>query len=244
MTRLAESIQARLNTVSPYHGFEHQLYPHDPQGTGGNDILRQPFDAVRPNFIVEVGCWKGASACFWASLMRERGIDGAVLCVDTWLGGLDHLVKQTPGWDLGPYTRNGYPTLYYQFLANVVYAGLQDYIIPLPTTSSIAARWLALQSLQPGLIYIDGSHEEDDVYADLVSYWKVLSLGGIMCGDDWALPWQGVICAVNRFVREREISMQTVGQIWVLQKQLSVEGQFLHSQMENRPKPPTSSSPG
>ena len=183
--------------------------------------MRDAFEAAQPELIIEVGTWKGASACYWASLLRERNVNGAVICVDTWLGGLEHLRRETghsPQWELDPYRKHGYPTLYYQFLANVMHEGLQDYIVPLPNTSAIAARWLAAQGLIAHLIYIDASHDEEDVYADLIAYWKLLSPGGVMCGDDWHPNWPGVVNSVKRFATEQGLAIQTDRLTWATQK--------------------------
>jgi hypothetical protein len=70
------------------------------------------------------------------------------------------------------YWKHGYSTLYYQFLANVMHEGLPDYIVPVPTTSAICARWLQAQNLVSDIAYIDASHDEDDVYDDMKGYWK------------------------------------------------------------------------
>ena len=67
--------------------------------------------------------------------------------------------------------------LYYQFLANICHKGVQDWIVPIPTTSTIGARWLEYHKLQADLVYVDASHDEDDVYDDLKNYWKVLKNG-------------------------------------------------------------------
>jgi Methyltransferase domain len=133
--------------------------------------------------------------------MREHRIDGAVLCIDTWLGGLEHLLWENE-WNIRPFCRHGYPTLFYQFLANVMREGLQDFIVPLPTTSLIGARWMRKKGLVADVIYIDGSHDEEDVYNDLKEFWRVLRPGGVMCGDDFSIVWYSVICAVNRFAKE------------------------------------------
>jgi hypothetical protein len=99
--------------------------------------MKQVFDATNPKLIVEVGSWKGKSAVWWAEQMREKGIDGAVICIDTWLGGLDHITRpRGPGWEIDKYFKHGYSTLYYQFLANIISKGVQDWIVPIPTTWS------------------------------------------------------------------------------------------------------------
>jgi hypothetical protein len=233
MGAFAEDILGRIHPVNPYNGFDFRSHKKDLQGGGGTEILTQVFQALKPRLIVEVGSWKGASAVFWAQLMRQHGIDGAVVCIDTWLGGLDHLTRpKGPDWQLKPYYKNGYPTLYYQFLANIMHEGLQDLIVPVATTSAIGARWLATQNLQPDVVYIDASHDEDDVYQDLVGYWKQLKIGGIACGDDFSPAWYGVIAAVNRFSREQDVQLQFGGISWVLQKSLPAEQQLVLNLVE------------
>src|SRR5690606_34665652 len=129
-----------------------------------------------------------------AEHLKRLDLDAAVLCVDTWLGGLEHWeYRDNEKWGIGQYCDHGYPKLYYQFLANVLHAQLQDYIVPLPTASSVAARYLKRAGVVADVIYIDASHEEDDVYQDLVQYWDLLSSQGILFGDDWHSTWFGVI---------------------------------------------------
>lgn len=222
MGAIADTIRAALYSTSPFEGFDYQAYPRDLQGGESQPIMRQAFQAVRPQVIIEVGTWKGASACFWASLLREHNIDGVVICVDTWLGAREHLGVKPPDalseWDLSRYRKHGYPTLYYQFLANVMHEGLQEYIVPLPNTSSIAARWFAGHRLKAHLIYIDASHDEQDVLADLRDYWPLLIPGGIMCGDDWSPSWPGVVNAVQQFSSETAVPIQSQRTTWAMQK--------------------------
>jgi hypothetical protein len=122
-------------------------------------------------------------------------------------------------WDIRPYLKNGYPALYQQFLANVLHRGCADMIVPVPNTSAITARLLHRRGVVADLVYIDGSHDEEDVYQDLSAYWNLLRPGGVLCGDDWHAFWYGVICAVNRFAREHELPVQVTGQKWLLRKQ-------------------------
>ena len=87
------------------------------------------------------------------------------------------------------------------------------------------ARWLRTQGLSADLVYIDASHEEDDVLQDLREYWRVLRLGGLLCGDDWAAAWYGVICAVNAFRKEVDAGLQVSGTHWVIPKGLTEQQQ-------------------
>jgi len=217
MPKLAASLLALIHPVNPYDAFDPSPYPVDLQGGGGDPVITRLVESTGARLIVEVGSWKGSSAIQMAESLRTARVDGAVVCVDTWLGGLEHMLDY-PGWEIRPYYRNGYPTLYHQFLANVMHRGCQDFIVPFPNTSLIGARWFLRQKIQADLIYIDGSHEEDDVYADLSSYWKVLRPGGVLFGDDWNTTWYGVVCAVNRFARERDLELRFSPNHWILQR--------------------------
>src|SRR4030042_6630537 len=108
--------------------------------------------------------------------------------------------------------------LYFQFLANVMLQGVQDYIVPFPNTSLIAARWFLREGIQADLVNVDGSHDEADVYQDLLYYWRILKPGGVIIGDDYHSDWMGVVEAVNRFAQVNSIKLITSGVRWMLQK--------------------------
>ncbi|HUG92288.1 MAG TPA: class I SAM-dependent methyltransferase [Planctomycetaceae bacterium] len=218
MGRAAEDILARLPGGNPYAGFPYERYRLDLQGSRPPAVLRPLITELRPRLIVEVGSWKGDSALQMGEIIHEFGLDTAVVCIDTWLGSLEHLTGSVRGWDLRPYLRHGYPTLYYQFLANVMHRRCEDVVVPLANTSDNAARWLIHQQIMADLVYVDGSHEEDDVYRDVCGFWRLLRPGGTMFGDDWHAYWHGVICAVSRFAREQGLPVQVSEQTWSLQK--------------------------
>ncbi len=222
MGKAAQPWLEKLGLTSLYDQFDYQNIPSDLQGwSSHHPIFEQLIDEIQPRLILEVGTWKGASALHMASLLRQRAIDSVLICIDTWLGGLEHILQLEEQPPELYYSRShGYPTLYYQFLANVLHSGLQDYIVPFPNTSSIAARWLFYYNVQADLVYIDASHDADDVYSDLVNYWDLLRIHGVMFGDDWRAEWHGVISAVTRFAREKEgvANLELAGDKWVLRK--------------------------
>src|SRR3989344_7262630 len=104
------------------------------------------------------------------ALQRENIPDSVVLTVDTWLGSLEHWRDLEPQLGL----QSGFPTLYPRFLHNVASRHCEDVIVPLPLTSAIAARYLKQLGLQADLIFLDGSHDEKDVYDDLTGYVELL----------------------------------------------------------------------
>jgi predicted O-methyltransferase YrrM len=218
MGKIAQDITQRLHPSNPYEGFDYQSISPVLQTWAGNEgIFKQLIDAIHPQLILEVGSWKGVSAIKMASILKEQSEDFAIVCIDTWLGSLEMLFDPSCG-DFNQFIKHGYPTLYYQFLANICHLGYSEYIVPFPNTSVTAAYWFLHHKIQADLIYIDASHEEDEVYIDIVNYWKLLKPEGIMFGDDWSEKWPGVICATGRFAKENDLNLEIAGDKWVLQK--------------------------
>lgn len=209
-----------LSPNDPFEGFDADRYPLDLHGWGSDHpIFRQVLAEAKPQLVIEVGTWKGASAIHMARCLQELGLKAQILCVDTWLGAIEFWGdKQDPERYLSLGLKNGYPTVYYQFLANVAKAGFQDVILPFPQTSMIAARWLFQQNVQAQAIYIDASHEEEDVFQDLCSYWKILAPGGIMFGDDYDQYWPSVRAAVRRFSQMIALAHDEGDGKWVFRK--------------------------
>lgn len=211
-------VRAMLHAVDLYAGFDYSALPQDLHGWGSeSSAFRELVAAIRPRRIVEVGTWKGASAIHMAEVAAELGLEVEVICVDTWLGAVEFWTDQTDVTRYGSLRlKNGWPQVYYQFLANVCHRGQQHRIIPFPQTSANAALWMRMHGARAKLIYVDGSHEEDDVLADLIGWWDVLVPGGVMFGDDWS--WDGVRLAVSRFAREAGIAVRFVADKWALDK--------------------------
>lgn len=219
MTTLAQTLRQQLALPDPFDKFPAGQFPSTLKGgIREAEFMRHVLEIANPRLIIEVGSWKGDSAALIASHLANKGIDGALVCVDTWLGGIEHIGSEDPNWGLKQFSKHGYPTLYYNFLANMAHAGLQRFIIPIPNTSMIAGRYLQSKNIVADLIYIDASHDEDDVYADLQTYWPLLRQGGVLLGDDWNRQWYGVICATNKFAKEKGLGLQAVGDKWLMQK--------------------------
>lgn len=191
-----------------YDGFT--PLPSDLQGWNFKHyIFSELIRKTEPATIIEVGTWKGASCLKMAAICRDLNLTTKIYCVDTWLGSLEFWtdLKDTPERDL--MLKNGYPQVYYQFLSNVVNAGLQEYIIPVPLPSVTAAQVLAHYNITADLIYIDGSHEYEDVKADLKNYLPLLSAEGIMFGDDYNWPF------VKKAVDESLVHFKRIYNYWI-----------------------------
>lgn len=209
------AILRALSLDDPFAGFEPRA---DATCWGWNStrpIFEHLIRGMRPRRIIEVGTWLGASAVVMARLLRQYECDGAaIICVDTFLGSKEHWQHEDGRGHLA--LRHGFPTLYEQFMSNVANAGLQESIVPLPLPSAIAARVLGDAHLDAQLVYIDGSHEEEDALADMRAYWKLIVPGGALFGDDWT--WESIRNAVVRFSGEIGVPFEHDDINWVFYK--------------------------
>jgi len=214
---MLESLLNKFKMPNPYIGFDpDSVHVREPLIPKVEPVWDHIFKQASPLIIIEVGSWMGQSALTLASYLKVSKEKGIIICVDTWLGSWEHMTPSEPDGCF-QYYKNGYPTFYYQFLANICNNQMQDVILPIANTSINAARFLE-DKIQADMIYIDASHFEDDVYNDCYYYWKILKPGGILVGDDWGKDWYPVICGVNRFAKERELKIWVLDRYWLLQK--------------------------
>lgn len=201
-----------IHAENPYHGFPADNFEMDLQGWGQDSpIFEHIVSAYHPSQMIEVGTWKGASAVKTAELMKRYHIPSPqLICVDTWLGSYEHWLRRDhPYFYASLVHKWGRPELYNTFLANVVRSGHDDVIIPFPVDTATAAKVFLRKGMQADAIYLDASHEYEDVIADLSAYWKVLSPGGVLIGDDFNSVWPGVIQAVQEFAERLQQPVNT-----------------------------------
>lgn len=180
---------------------------------GNNPVFEKLIMETNPTHIIEVGAWLGQSTINMAKILKRDNRNCKITTVDTWLGALEFIGSNNGDHNL--MKKNGYPQVYYQFLSNVVHNKVEKYIDPFPSTSLIAARYFEKNNIKAELIYIDGSHDYEDVIADLNAYWPLVKNGGIMFGDDFDIgAWPGVVQAVNEFSDK----IKEENGFWILKK--------------------------
>jgi hypothetical protein len=188
----------------------------DLQGWNGNHPVFRRLLAgrERPAVVIDVGVWKGQSTITMARAIRENALDGCVIAVDTFLGSPEHWFEEG-----ALYRRNaGRPDLYERFLGNVVGEGLQDYVVPLPQTSTAAAAILESAGIAASLIHIDASHAYEDVLRDARAFWKLVEIGGCLVGDDYDPSWPGVIRAAGEFSQAVGRPIEIAYPKWIVKK--------------------------
>lgn len=138
--------------------------------------------------FVEVGSWKGKSSAFMCVEIANSNKDIHFFCVDTWEGSLEH---------------TGTENLFYQFMSNM--KPVKNYFCPYKMASLDAATLFDDQSVD--FVFIDASHEYEDVLADIKAWYPKVKQGGLLAGHDYDDNWPGVKRAVqetfeNVFVKD------------------------------------------
>ena len=154
-------------------------------------IYKRPFelfsilsDYAKPKAVVEIGSWEGSSAIAWGDATVAYGT--TIVCVDTWLGSIEHYMDGLHGTEWGRerlFLEDGYPTIYDTFVTNIRNSGLQDRVIAIPIDSRQAFLMVGKISLVPDICYIDAAHDYDSVMDDLYGAKRIGSK--IICGDDY-----------------------------------------------------------
>ena len=122
--------------------------------------------------IVEIGSWKGKSTV-WLAKGAEAGHKNKVFAIDPHYGSKAHVSE-------------GEEDTYPIFLANLSKAGVRNRVVPLVMTSDEAARnWEG----DVGLLWIDGSHEYEDVKRDLLLWKQYLLPSSMVALHDCDQPW-------------------------------------------------------
>ena len=148
------------------------------------DQARWLFNAARsaPNGsnLVEIGSFKGRSTCCLA--FGCYGSKKRVIAVDPFDGGPD--LPKT----------NSLP----DFLKNLDRGGLSEYVDPIVGRSAeVAKTW----QKPIHLLFIDGSHNYEDVMADFVGFIPHVVPGGIVALHDVNGYWPGVLRAWNETIQ-------------------------------------------
>lgn len=158
--------------------------------------------------FVEVGSWKGRSACFMAVEILNSNKNILFDCVDTWKGSEEHYDVNNTVYEPGLLIDEDY--LYKIFLKNI--EPVRHIINPIRSTSTEASTLYEDNSLD--FILIDAAHDYENVLLDLQHWYPKLRTGGIIAGDD--LPWEGVKQAVDEFFARDYITQDNI--VWVKQK--------------------------
>ena len=138
--------------------------------------------------IVEVGSWKGKSTAYLGVEVVNSGKKIKVFAVDTWKGSTAEAAHQND-----KYVKED--KLYDLFCSNIAPINEHGPIIkPFQCCSVEAANYFTDRSLD--VVFIDASHEYQDVCDDIAAWLPKVKSGGIIAGHDY-YGWKEVRKAVD-----------------------------------------------
>lgn len=138
--------------------------------------------------FVEVGTWLGRSAAYMAVEIANSGKKIKFDCIDNWQGA--GLEEHEPVIN---------KTVYQTFLKNI--EPVKDFITPVTGNSVEICNLYADNSLD--FIFLDASHDYDNVIQDIKAWYPKLKKGGIIAGHDY--DWESVRKAVNVFFADKPV---------------------------------------
>jgi hypothetical protein len=189
----------------------------DVRGWGSDEpIFERVLTEARPHVVFELGTWKGASVLHMRDITLGLGLHTQFICVDTWLGSAHIWINPKYRPELA--LEDGYPTLYRQFVRNLIAADAVADVFPLPMTTAAAAGVLTHLGVVADVVYVDAGHQEAEVKADLEQYFALLRPGGIMFGDDYHPSIPGVVRAVDWFAGSECIALELDAKKWLVRK--------------------------
>ena len=167
-----------------------------------NARMLSRFLGPQTGLAVELGSWLGASA---RHILRAAP-RAVLVCVDHWQGSREHRLP-------GAAEASRLPTLYETFLRNLW--PWRDRVVPLRAGSLAGLAEVHAAGLQPELIYVDASHEYDDVLADVSEALRLFPRAQLV-GDDYSAPWPGVRKTVDDIAARCGLLLQVEGHTWAL----------------------------
>lgn len=151
--------------------------------------------------FVEVGVWKGMSACFMAVEIINSGKEIKFDCVDTW-----EYVETSK-----EISQHQFDRLFEIFQSNI--EPVKDRIEIVKSLSWDGAERYDDCSLD--FVFIDAAHDHESVIKDLTAWYPKIKIGGVIAGHDYHYHC-GVFTAVNEFFEKQEIKQ--IGSCWLVEK--------------------------
>jgi len=167
-------------------------------------------DIITPQMkvIVELGAWLGTSTRWLCDNSSAK-----VFSVDHWQGSIEHQGRKD--------VKDKLSTLYETFLVNCW--SHKDRIVPVRMNTISGMHYIHDNDIVPDMIFVDASHEYEDVLKDLETA-NMLFPRAILCGDDWS--WRNrkqdkrktVKEAVKTFSKQKKLKIIHNSRCWMIKK--------------------------
>eukprot|EP00271_Cylindrocystis_brebissonii_P016132 TRINITY_DN39358_c0_g1_i1.p1 TRINITY_DN39358_c0_g1~~TRINITY_DN39358_c0_g1_i1.p1 ORF type:complete len:318 (-),score=21.91 TRINITY_DN39358_c0_g1_i1:107-1060(-) len=176
-------------------------------------VFKRVIEETKPSLILELGTYLGASAIHMANVSASLGLSPLILCLDDFRGWIEE-ENQSKSSAQSPMVFGDSLQLY-QFMSNVVRAGHQDTILPLPYNVETALRALCHLGVRADLIEVDAGHTFLSAWHDVnLAYPLLAQPGGVMFGHD--IQNEEVRKAVKLFAMLHGLSVERDKKHWIL----------------------------
>lgn len=163
---------------------------------------------TRPSKIVELGSWKGQSAVGLLTYAKAHGFQAEILCVDTWLGSLEHWSNRFPNSEFNFESlglHEGEPSILAEFKSFIAEWKFDSQVSILRCPSKFAENYLSSHWSETDLIYVDADHSTLAVLNDLEICSRSMR-HGVLSGDDFS--WKSVRLALLIFVLKHALKLE------------------------------------
>lgn len=146
--------------------------------------------------FVEIGSLVGKSTCCLGQLVKESQKDIKIFAVDTFEGSEEHemIIKELED------NSTSFLELFGIFTSA---CNVNDIITPIQGKSLDVVSQFEDESID--FIFVDASHDYENVLADITAWYPKLKPGGLIAGDDYTDCWFGVIKAVNEYFIDKTV---------------------------------------
>lgn len=146
-------------------------YPKSQIHKDQTKVMKYLVDLVDAKKIVEIGCWLGESTSFWADAIKHKP-NARVNVIDNFMGNSGTLLEEA--------AKNN--DIYNIFISNMKELGIDNIINTFAMDSDKACFFFNDESID--IVYIDASHDYDNVCKDIDNWLPIVRKGGIICGHD------------------------------------------------------------
>ena len=126
-----------------------------------NDAMKCPKDL----YIVEIGSFKGLSTCYLSNGSKD-GNCSKVFAIDPHCGNIEHKIDGQP------------ISTFDEYYNNLTKHGFNNYVTTIKDYSYNVVDQFEDNSI--GVLFIDGSHEYEDVKNDFLLYYPKVNSGGVI----------------------------------------------------------------
>lgn len=137
---------------------------------------RMVAEAKDGDSFVEIGSWKGRSACYMAELIKESGKNIKLYCIDSWTGNVFGEGNLGDSFNIfkGNLNSQGFKV------------SVNGDITAIISDSLSAVTNFKDESLQ--FVYLDGAHGYENVVKEIQLYLPKIKVGGYLGGHDFPDP--------------------------------------------------------